>query len=92
MSAKRAQRQSSLTRPIFIIMYRQNSARLTVCSELTMPRSRISLPQRDPEALTPVKKRSFLFYYFVVLGRFLAKVNLKTPLNGSGSKNGAEVT
>jgi hypothetical protein len=29
---------------------------------------------------------------FAVLGRFFAAVGPKTPLNGSGSKNGAECT
>ncbi len=31
-------------------------------------------------------------FVFALLGRFLAKVGPKTPLEGSGSKNGAERT
>ncbi len=37
-------------------------------------------------------KRTFMFYLFCVLGRFLAKVGPKTLLSGSGSENGAERT
>jgi hypothetical protein len=43
-------------------------------------------------ALKPVGKMIILVFVFAVLGRFLAKDGPKTSLNGSGSKNGAELT
>ncbi len=32
------------------------------------------------------------YYFYLVLGRFPAELGPETPLNGSGSTNGAEIT
>ncbi len=49
-----------------------------------------------PNTINPIvavkllEKMFILVLVFAALGWFLAKVGPKTPLNGSGSKNGAE--
>ena len=41
---------------------------------------------------TYIRKLTSIFWFWSVLGRFSAKLGPKTPLNGSGSKNGVERT
>ncbi len=49
-------------------------------------------PKQDLVAVKPLGQMIILVLFFAVLGRVLAKAGPKTPLNGSGSKNGAERT